>query len=620
VIRRYPLRARLATAVLAVAVLTLTSCGIPDGGKPIVDGNALATTSQAGSGGTPPRVDPSVYTEGQPVTFVEDYYLAAEAGQASSSGQIQAAQAFMAPGSTWKPPVVTKEVPSPVDVIRVIGSPTLTQLASSGYEITLSVQVVGVFSPQTGAVSSEAATARPKRLTFRVVSVSNKGLRLSMAPPGLYMTDDAMHNEYSARTIYFWSQDRELVPDLRYLPNWMNGRQRATTVVNWILAGPPPWLSLDNGGLVQDVNLVDSTVPTDPNDPETYIVNLTSTTMSQQDQNDLVAQIQWSLIGINPDQETDEKVAVDLKIANRQMLDGGTEDFLRENQAWERDGPIPYVVDNGKVRMVPNLPGTVKPLPVPPGFDSILDDPANSGVQLAALRSSAQQTDAALVRSDGARLGLWISRLRAKDGGEPKYVQVGLTGTTFARPVWINAEPEGTLAVVADGRFDLVDSNNTVIPLSVPSLGAITAFSVNSDGHQIALVSGGRVYVGMLVITGRPGIVELRPVNLEPALDNATAIAWSAVNQLIIGGKKGSDARTIETYSNGCFVNGDKGTDLYGVVRDWNNTSILQVVSYPPDPSTDTAPSRVMVQTSIGSSFGRASDSRIVGTSPFFPD
>src|SRR6185436_16153642 len=82
----------------------------------------------------------------------------------------------------------------------------------------------------------------PKPVTFHVIETSPGQFRLDGGvPPGLYLSDKALLDPrwYRTNPIYFWDKSgRVLVPDVRYLPLFIEPSQRPTTIVDHLLAGP----------------------------------------------------------------------------------------------------------------------------------------------------------------------------------------------------------------------------------------------------------------------------------------------------------------------------------------------------------------------------------------------
>jgi hypothetical protein len=586
--------------------LVATACGVPSSGKPIVDAAASAKDSSGGSGGVVSPPNPSQFPVNDPASaaaFVENGYLSAVAGQVGSKAQHLAATAFMTTdaGSGWKPE-------QQVTVIRIISRFTTQQ--AHGYEVNEVVEVVGTFDPQAGSLNASPVPSKTT-LDFTIMTTAGSE-KLTKVPPGMFMTDDALHNSayYTPHVIYFWDDSHGLIPDLRYLPAAMSTKQQATAVVTWILDGPPAWMAGVATQPAPGVSLDDNTIPADG---DTFVVNLNSAAraLSPADQANLLAQIRWSLGDIHPGGRSFGASPVQLQIPNQPKRTDSDSAYTDKNQAWNRaPNPTAYAIDGGKVRPLNLINDTQVP---------ILNSKTNANVLLAAVDPS--QTLAAFVRpSAGGKQELWIRRT-TKGAFEP------IKGaSSFSRPVWL-VQPAGELAIVADGQFYLIDAKNKATEIPVPTIGgSISGFSIASDGRQVAFVANGQLWTSLLDPGNQPSLSSPRLRNVKPALDTVTAVAWSAVDQLVVAGAVNGDASVIETY-----VDGSYGSKKAAELKSYGNTTISKIVSYPPNPQTsDEGSIFVMVQTSGFACSGRAqcetlqwvpvATSGPQPTSPFYQD
>ena len=361
---------------------------------------------------------------------------------------------------------------------------------------------------------------------------------LTAAPNGLYMTEDVLHESqyYQPQVIYFWDVNHGLIPDLRYQSAGLTSIQRATAVVSWILAGPPPWIPSNIAArTTPGMALVDNTLPATGN---TFIVNLppTAQSLSKADLGDLAAQIRWSLGDIRADPSQSDVSAVQLQIGNQPKLLDKDNAYVGKNQAPERTGaPTMYAIDGGKVRPIAKGPAL-----------SVLPNVApNKNVLLAAVAVDSSRQLAAFVRSVGSKQQLWVRR------GD-KTIGPIMTASSFKRPVWLE-QPEGALAFVADGKFFVWNGKNRPLNVTVPNLGKVDAFSVAPDSRQVALVSDGRLWTSLLETgdqpsaSAPPSLTAPRLIDVRPALSSVTAVAWSAVDS-DGGGGAGTGRRYRDRY------------------------------------------------------------------------
>jgi hypothetical protein len=625
--------------LLAVIALALSACGVPSGGKPIVDVNQISTSDQGGTDG-PPAVSPPDGFIGRPTNFIEDGYLTALASQVGPSVQTKAVRSYMAQDVHWTPPPAAsdKTATLPVTLVRPVRQPQakLNPL-TGGTTVTFAVQRVGVFDPDSGQVTNPDPSTREITLTFELSS-SGVGptYQITSAPPGFYMLSAALSDtsRYVPQVIYFWNAAGQLVPDLRYLPTWWSPQQKATSIVTWILSDPPTWAK----SVVQSaLGLADQTITVEQNGPYagSFVVNLASTSMTSEQETDLLAQIRWSLGLIHADPRKSEFALqpVELEIVNRFVMTDGDSTYLKRNQAAARDeSPTAYAIVGGKAQAI----GYVSSAPYPGVY--VFDKPESSGATKGAFESSDNSSvlygavhvnqdgtsNVALVRSINGHQELWVTR--GAGAGNVKYARVKLgslpKSVMFTRPVWLNQAP-GEFAIVADGRLYVVDAKNQMT--EVPTNGTdITSFSIGPDGYQIAYVAQNQVWTAVLFTAGQPWMTSPTPINLRPDLDSVTSVAWSSIYQLAVGGMCGGtcsgQATVVETNSD-------------GVDRDepWLNlaykTPPTQIASYPVTPlSIRNVSSPVMVEESDGAYGGRATVTALwkgkatAPMNPFFAD
>jgi hypothetical protein len=635
-------RRSLAAGATALVALTVAACGVPGGGKPIVDSHPINNANQSGAGIAQQPPQPSDSNLSEPLEFVEEGYLAAVAGQVTAKAQQTAATAFMQPPAiaAWTPGPNKSGGPQSVAIIQLISKNGPTQTGGT-FELTESVRVIGMFDPVSGAITTQAA-GPTVNLLFDGAIQDDGHWRLTYAPPGLYMTQQAFNASYHSQTIYYWNadgltatSDSGMIPDLRYMPTWLSAAQAATQVVTWILDGPPTWMNAAAAEVVSNVNLADPTMKTVAG---AFVVNLTSpaTAMSAQEQTDLVAEISWSLGNIRPISApiSSGLTPISLQINNHDVASTAPADLDRLNRAAFRNPtPTAYAIVGKKVAPIGYTDdrtnwhefNTVDA--VPDDSTKTIDNVANNNVQLAAIHSTDSEMDAALVTSVNGVEQLWVSR--AKAGQKAKYVKIKHLPTSgFLRPVWLD-QPGNGLAVVVGGNLYLVTSSGAVREVAVPNVGAITAFSIGSDGYRIALVADGKAWIGLLAVSSQAFVTVPTVINLASSLRSVTAIAWSSISQVIVAGP-GAPGTESDGQAIVLEVNTDGNSPT--IINSYGSTTITQLASYPTPPppgdrdSTSLGP--VMLQTTTGAFAGRASKHAFLATktppgaptSPFFAD
>jgi hypothetical protein len=623
-------RTRWVVGLSAAVVLALSACGVPTSGPPISDGPPPAGGGSA-NGGVPPPPGPDAESS-SPDDFVSDY-LAATAGATTPEAQVAAARAYMnsAAASTWAKP----DTNGRVKVLRQIGgwAPDTTRTASSDGSIIIDVtgtfEVVGNFVVSTGEfepASATPASAASQRLTLTFsVGDSDDGagrFRLTdKVPHGLYMSEQAMQRWFAPHPVYFWDgtgNHQALIPDIRYVPSVLSGIQQATWIVNWTLGGPSEWVNGATQNLV-NASLVDPTISVARDG--TYIVNLSTSAHALDNPALLAYQLRWSLGALDPGRDPEP---VEIEIEGQTQVTSSDNSYREHvaNLAPSRSSgeASAYAIASGKAVAVTINSSTDAVTPTPTASQPrVLNSPKNAGVTLAAVDGSASA--AALVRTDSTGESLWIRRASGEAAAD--FVQVkGLPRGTMSRPEFVT-QPAGAVVVAVNGQLKLVDTQNRVHSIPLPSgISNVSAFSIAPDAHRIAFVSGGKLYFSVITVGDTPTMTMALPIVIGPSLATATAVAWSSVSQLVVAGRDGSIGKIAE-------LNIDGSLDPGKFTREYGQVTIAQVAAYSYDPIQQPGFDDVMVQaasakgTSViaGRSSQRANGGKTVPLSaPFFQD
>ena len=605
--------------VLSVVVaLAVSACGVPTSGPPISDGPPPAGGGSA-DGGLPPPPGPNV--EASNADDFVNHYLEAVAGSTSLDGQVAAARAYMAADAagTW----VESSAKAPVTVLRQLGGwqSDTTTTAPDGttvIKVTGTFEIVGEFvvslgemEPPSGA-SPASDTAGRRTLTFSV-GYSEDGLgrfRLTdRVPPGLYMSEQALQTWFAPHPVYFWDSNHEaLIPDIRYVPSVLSTILQATQVVNWTLGNPSDWI---NGATQQTVNasLVDPTISVTADG--TYVVNLSTSAHALESPALLAYQLRWSL-GTSTFNGT-YPMPVNVEIEGQSQVISSNNSFreLVPNLAPSRSSveADAYAVAGGKALEVRINPATEEIVLIgASGQPRVLNSAKNTNVVAAAVNGSA--SSAALVRAVGKNESLWIRR---PSGSARDFVQVGgLVGKSMTRPQFVT-QPTGAVVVAVDGQLKLVDAQNHVHPIKLPSgIPNISAFSIAPDAHRIAFISDGKLYFSVIPVDILK-MTPAQPIVIGPSLTTATTVAWSSTSQLVVGGQDGSTGRIAE-------LNVDGSLDPPGFTREYGSVKILQVAAYCYDPLPPVGFDEVMVQAGPSVIAGRTPGKRAALSAPFFQD
>lgn len=636
---------RTALVLSTAALLALGACGVPQPGRPIADGGIAKGTgsNQSGEAIIPPV--PSTYNDA--ANLISDGLLYAVAGQTDAKDQIDDVTAFGTTNAKWVSNLAkSKASDSPllVTVIRLAPDGVKQKAVSAGItQVTVQAYKVGEFDPASGEITPDSGLTT---LTYQVQNTPS-GLRVSSAPDGLYVIDAVFNDPhspyyaYETRTIYFWAAGGGMIPDLRYMSRALNARQAATEVVKWLLdPSRPAWMGKNDGEATMPTGTALSD-PVLPVDQGTYIIKLKqSQTVSPTEIKQFAAEVAWSL----PPSQSGTLQPIELWVNNTRVNTSEAADLMSLNQSWPRsDEPIAFTVTvkGGKVQAVGKAStngglqsasvGIGAPADVSRGLrlsaavTALLGSDENSDVTYAAIHDPSDapngdkkdQVAAAFIRTVADKPTLWVST-----GDVPNLQPVPMPPGDLTQPHWIPSEQ--ALALLDGGKlYVYVDHRVIPVPVSTGS-SSIVAFSIGSDGHRIAYVtSDGRLFIGTLDIdrtSAGPAVVTAsspKQINVRPQLDSATAVAWSSVTSLVVGGptadQTGQTGQTIEINMDGMY------TLASPQLRNYGATAIVGVSSYPLDPLSGFS-SPVLVDTPAGSYAGRSSREPLSGIHPFFED
>ncbi|HKT04490.1 MAG TPA: LpqB family beta-propeller domain-containing protein [Rugosimonospora sp.] len=525
--RREVLRALLLGAAGAAVPAALAGCGVPGGGKPIVDGPG---PSAGIGGGSTPRNPPGPGDATRPEDLVK-MYLQAVAGSLDDTdrpARVDAAKQFFTPqfANGWAPERLD------ITVVRMLGQPSRKE-GSTATTVDVTLVPVGQLSPQ-GAVAQPTGSTRLGSVVCSFDVVANPDPRgsgawridgISSGPDrtlaaDLLLSSDALDVPLGLFTpvlIYYWSTAHDvLVPDLRYLPLGGSNQKVYTRVVNDLLLGKPAdWL--DASPTQSGLKLGSATVY--PRDNQLQVNLSGSAGIPPQD---LMTQLRASLF------PTYDKGVQLVLNSQPQQLDGTSENYTSANLADFPARPLTvppeYCVAGGTVR-------PVRPEVAPP---PVLSNPLNRNVRWAALSRNTRMV--AVVRDSGGHQGLWLGSERA--GGDYAPVS-GLPSTTtnMSRPAWLPGQDR--VLVAADGRLFAVDAGDLTAVDITPAQYRVDAFAVGPDGRRIALVSGGVLFVAALLpakkATTVGGPLQLPTIDLVGG--SLSAVAWSRVERVVVAGR-----------------------------------------------------------------------------------
>ncbi|QNK80837.1 LpqB family beta-propeller domain-containing protein [Nakamurella sp. PAMC28650] len=526
---------RLLAPLLLLTVVTACS-GIPGSG-PVVDVRNVA--DQAGQSG--PDAPPTPVAGQRPVLIVRAF-VDASARISLTTDSYSIPRAYLTSGAqkSWQQPNRPAGVQILSGDLRV--EPSLTDPAT-----------VTVSATSEGSLSTDQAYHSGNGATYRVTVhlLQDKGQwRISDPPPELLILAGDFNRVFSPRTLYFLDASHTVVvPDRRYLIKTSTPSKRLATLINLLLAGPAGVLrgaaqSELKGGTLR------TNVTTDPNGLVTRVDLLGIDLATPADKTALAAQIVWSLY---PD-------AVQVAIS----VDGAPLDKSQASYtfaAFESFSPDrvpgtgsvasdPYYVDgNG---FIVDL-RTMTPLSGPLGTGSAHVVSAAMSAATGTLAAvSGVAGGQALLIGQPAALSAPQSALKARTLTPPSFTRTGneawvvQNGATNPEIYRVSTSPSSTVTTIA--------SRAKVTAGQLNGLGAVTGLTLSPDGVRVAIVAGGRLYLGAIAVpvAAKAGSTNsaapetpdsLTVINLEQVrgeLDDVGPVAFGSANELLVVAKNPS--------------------------------------------------------------------------------
>jgi hypothetical protein len=529
-----------ALAALGVA-LAVASCGVPGRTDVVVDGKAGKGLVQDSYGGE------ELLPPGPAGTGVEEFvkrFLEAPAGDwEGAAGRVKQ---FLMPQlqTSW-------QAPKEITVVRLLGgNPEIKQGATS--EVVLRVQHIGVLTNR-GTLEQPPATPQTGTGTYRfkvrATTASRGGLAVENPPPGvMLLTDTGLKRWYEQRTIYFWDAgQRNLVPDLRYLPKAVDDAARPNLLIDWLIGGPANWLKPSVQDLPDGTKKLANAYK--DNDGR-LIVNLSDAATRQVDQ--LLAQLCWSL-------RSDFTGDLVLQIESRNRREGSTSDYLDRNPVYRLSnrGEELFAVANGVVRRV-RTDAVQAPDDVP-----LVTSAVNKNVRYAAISDEY----AALALQEGGQLRLWVG---PDQRGE--FVATGLRARAMSRPVLASGQDAGYVA--ADGKLYQFSADPAEFSeVTVSGLpGGVTSVALAPDGSRLAVVASGQPYLVALNGDGG-GMARAVPSPLV----SLTAISWVNETTLAMVGSNRTALALVNVSLDGAVLTAQ---------QELTASPVTGLVSFPVNPLT----------------------------------
>ncbi|WP_416901008.1 LpqB family beta-propeller domain-containing protein [Micromonospora echinospora] len=566
---------RVVAVLLSGALLAAgtTGCGIPRFSEVRVDGPG--PVGEAGSVNGRNREPPARGASGSDSAAFVRNFLAAPAGEPNRA--YERVVQFIAPEDRNR--IQAKQGSDfAVNVVRLLDDPvtTVNPQGTTGEEATFSVRVtvqqVGLLRAN-GTLAPPVATEAQYQFDLRGAAPAGSGdedagYYVVDPPSTLLLSVDALREYYQPSTIYFWNSDQtRLVPDQRYLPLAVPRERRVTEAVGWLTDGPSEWLTPTVTRLPDGTQLINNATETDGR----WEIDIAMSGEDGTKLDRLVTQLAWSLPDIDG--------PLELKVRNqtRRTIPSAAE-HRRTHPVYQlRQDPQRFCVYEGAVRPLAFLGEVSGTDPVAPAD--------NRTVVSAGLSRAGEQILAALVVADGRR-----QRLVAGSGTAPVRVAArsAASYTSIGRPVWLKTpDVRGAHGlVVADGELHRFDTHAqlTPVPLIVP--GPVTAVAAALDGHRIALVVDGRLYVAAVSVDGDG--VTIGPTRPVPtSLTALSAVDWAGESRLVLAGAQGQPA-VFEVSVDGAGAEVALRTDL--------GAKVTHLATYPDNPVVPFTRSPVMYE------------------------
>lgn len=346
--------------------------------------------------------------------------------------------------------------------------------------------------------------------------------RLDSVPAGLRLSSADLQRAYAPRAIYYVAPTvgvatRRLVPDRVFLPV---EQDLAASLVNRLLRAPTTTLAGAASTAVPVGTRVEH-VRQDSSGVVTVDLAGAATRPSGRLAQDLSAQLCWTLRALGPGFR-----GLRLRLDGR-PLDVPGESDVQDPADWSAYDPDVlgahppyYYVDNGRLR------SSVRPPSGPAATGAVPLDLVAVSPDLSRLATVEERAD-----------GQSVVRVGALNGSS---LPVAARGR-LSSPTW-GAGDRGLWLVRGERDVVLLGSSLRRVPVVGLPAGRVTALAVSRDGVRLALVVGGRLYVGRVVTSaGEPRVIGLGLV--LPTLHDVRAVSWGTGTDLVV---LGSLARLVQ--------------------------------------------------------------------------
>ncbi|MFV2012045.1 MULTISPECIES: LpqB family beta-propeller domain-containing protein [unclassified Micromonospora] len=545
---------RLALLSVLAGVLA-AGCGIPENTEVRVDGQGPAPGLPTGGSGaqTPAsRLDERNNTEAFVVNFLQAAAVEAERA-------VEQVREYVAPQDRADIRDPNPEVA--LTVVRLRERPQITRAEAGVEEVALDVQQLGLLRPNGALEPLPAQEPEFTEYTFQVGSVAGETGKFVLNPPAaLLLSVDALNTFYLQRTIYFWdTSQRALVPDLRYLPVAVPLERQRTVLLEMLISGPSNWLASAVQALPSGIRSGGNVPDTGDRLKVTLIADATPFA-DDRELDRLAAQLMWSLWP-----EFDNDLELTIQGQTPKVYPGADLLAMNGTQALP-ETPERFTVYQGRVHRLRSSARSGEPIPV-------LTEEVNQNVVTAGFTQVGGGTYAALAVADGGAERLIVG---AATGAGTSFDASTRTFDDIGRPVWLKAPGDVGLVVADGGLYSFRVGSGAVEQITLPGVtGEVQSVGAAPDGHRIALVVDGRLYVAAL---NRGGKVEVLPPRRVPtSLSDLTQVDWVAETLLVAAGTN-PDGR-VSLYD--VTVDGAIETSS---LRDLGGASVTHLAGYPANP------------------------------------
>lgn len=515
-------RRHIALTLAVAAAMTLAGCAS-------IPGETMPQKANLEGGGTAPAPVAQPPRDASPLTIVRGFVNnSGDPTDAHAAARVYLASAAQ---NNWN----RGDIPSMVDIIDGTFSTAGPYYNTDQSEATVVLQtrLVGAVGADGSFTPADAVQATDYEVTMHLQRAQpGKQWRIIDPPSSLLMVKSDFNHYYRPVDVYFFDQTWDvLVPDPRYVvADPASGV--VPRIVQLLLDGPSA--SLQHA--VQDAIPGDASLKTNVQRLEDGEITINLTSMQDQPANTkqlMIAQIVRSLENYGS--------SVNVESEAQPLVPGHTgwrQTDLPNYGIYIGPKATGLVASHGRVY---NLTG-----------GAAIKGPAGDGTyNILTAAESADGTELATVTQDQSGV-----QLRVGGVNQPEVAVKNLTASQFTRPSWTPSDsagdPSRALWTVADGtvlRVVSTPQNSWVAtPVDASALtqyGPITDLRLSRDGVRVAVVAGGNLLVGSVVVD--QGTVSIQQVRLlEPLLNTVTKVDWLRQDQLVIAtGQPGAPVQTL---------------------------------------------------------------------------